>query len=151
MDYQPILKEYRRDPMRRALFVLFLMVSVGIGAPQAVVVASDRFTMIDVPGSSFTEAHEINERGEIVGNYTDANGLHGFLLSEGTFTTIDGPACPGPSQGPQTVAYGINNRGQVVGVSNPCGSESHGFLWEKGTLTTIDILSLPAPSPRPMG
>ena len=38
-------------------------------------------TTIDVPGAILTEAFGINERGDIVGVYEDAAGLHGFLRS----------------------------------------------------------------------
>ena len=79
------------------------------------------FTTIDVPGASSTEAFGINPKGNIVGSYLNAAGLHGFLLSKGAFTTID---VPGASF---TGAFGINPKGNVVGVySNATGT--HGFL-----------------------
>jgi uncharacterized membrane protein len=34
--------------------------------------------MIEVPGATFTEANGINARGQIVGDYGDAGGTHGF-------------------------------------------------------------------------
>ena len=47
---------------------------------------------IDVPGVTSTLAFGINDRGQIVGNYSAPPGiLHGFLLHRGTFTTIDVP------------------------------------------------------------
>ena len=36
--------------------------------------------------------------------------------------------------GPQTDAYGINDRAQVVGSSDTKSGESHAFLWEKGSM-----------------
>jgi uncharacterized membrane protein len=40
------------------------------------------FTMIDPPGSTFTEAIGINAAGQIVGDYMDASGtLHGFVAT----------------------------------------------------------------------
>ena len=78
--------------MRRALFVLLLVIGMVVGGIQAVRAASDGFTVIDVPGSVGTEARGINDPGQIVGDYQDANGLHGFLLSDSTFTLIDAPA-----------------------------------------------------------
>jgi uncharacterized membrane protein len=42
-----------------------------------------RVTTIDVPGAIRTIAFGINERGDIVGGYTDGAGFHGFLLSQG--------------------------------------------------------------------
>ena len=40
-----------------------------------------RFGTIDVPGATSTSAFAINARGDVVGVYEDATGLHGFLLS----------------------------------------------------------------------
>ena len=40
-------------------------------------------TTIDFPGAILTEAFGINERGDIVGVFEDAAGLHGFLLRRG--------------------------------------------------------------------
>src|SRR5215468_1936801 len=56
------------------------------------------FTTIDVPGASATAAFAITAAGDIVGDYSTtvgpcaaqpSAGCHGFLLSKGTFTTID--------------------------------------------------------------
>src|SRR5262249_38909232 len=59
-------------------------------------------------------------KGQIVGEYTDSNGVHGFLYSDGVYTTIDDPL------GNYTVAFGINNKGQIVGYYND-SSGAHGF------------------------
>src|SRR5262249_57358969 len=65
-------------------------------------------------------AKGINASGRMVGRYFDGNSLHGFLLNNGTYTTLDDPV--GPTQ-----AFGINDAGQIVGAATP-GSTSHGFL-----------------------
>jgi uncharacterized membrane protein len=78
-----------------------------------------------------------NDRGDIVGAYTDASRkIHGFLLSDGVYTTLDvqGAAI--------TQARGINSRGDIVGTyqvtpSKP-GGDFHGFLLRDGDLTTIN-------------
>ena len=54
-------------------------------------------------------------------------------MSGGTFTTID---VPGASD---TVAYGINGSGQIVGRFWD-GARGHGYLLSGGTFTTIDVL-----------
>ena len=56
-----------------------------------------------------------------------------FLLDRGRFTRIDVPGAT------LTVAHGVNDRGQVVGVYLDAGGRGHGFLWEKGRFTTIDV------------
>jgi probable HAF family extracellular repeat protein len=80
------------------------------------------FTQIDFPGATETLLTGINNSGKIVGAYSDrdqivgrfndpnnAAGNHGFLLDDGAFTPIDFPGAPG------TVAFGINDRSQIVG------------------------------------
>ena len=48
---------------------------------------------------------------QIVGYYSGSGtAIHGFLLSGGTYTTLDDPLGVG-----STYATGINNAGQIVG------------------------------------
>jgi uncharacterized membrane protein len=66
---------------------------------------------VDVPGNpgfAATAPFGVNNRGQVVGQYADARGLHAYLLDDGVYTTIDPPAGPG------TVAADINERGQIV-------------------------------------
>lgn len=88
-----------------------------------------RFSTLDLPGATGTSAAAINDRGQIVGTYIDADGLpHGFLRDGTGFTTIDNPGAA------LTIAYGINNRGQVVGLSysDPADLPDRGFLLADG-------------------
>ena len=51
-----------------------------------------RFTTIDYPGAANTDLRGINNRGDISGNYRNADGVfHGFLFSGDLFTAIDFP------------------------------------------------------------
>jgi len=70
----------------------------------------------------------INDQGQIVGYYTDASGAaHGFLYSNGQFTTLDDPnAGTGNFQG--TLASRINNAGQIIGEFVDGNNVQHGFL-----------------------
>jgi probable HAF family extracellular repeat protein len=80
------------------------------------------FTSINVPGSTSTNAFGINNTGQIVGAYTDSTGTHGFLDTNGVFTTL--PFVP----------TGINNVGQIVGLS------SNGVILDtNGTITNIAL------------
>lgn len=86
--------------------------------------AQGTYTQIDVPGFFFTYCWGINQAGDIVGQYEDANEhLHGFLLSDGTYTTIDYG---------ETVLYGVNDRNQIVGTSGE-GLGAQGFLYDLQT------------------
>ena len=104
-------------------------------------IAADKtynLTTIDVPGAIATNiSGGISDRGDIVGSYTDvAKKTHGFLLSNGVFTTIDVPGAT------ITIARGINARGDIVGtyqlVPSKPGGDLHGFLLKDGILTTFD-------------
>jgi probable HAF family extracellular repeat protein len=75
----------------------------------------------------------VNNNGQIVGDYQDARGnYHGFLLSGGTFTSLDYPRAT------STQARGINLAGQIVGQYTDARGTTHGFLLSNGTYTTID-------------
>jgi uncharacterized membrane protein len=72
---------------------------------------------VDVPGNpgfAATAPFGINNRGQVVGQYADAEGLHAYRLDGGVYRTIDPPAGPG------TTAADINDRGQIV-IPNPRG------------------------------
>lgn len=59
-----------------------------------------------------TAPRGINPRGDVVGFYIDTAGIqHGFLLTDGTFTTIDFPLAGVRN----TSANGINAQGEIVG------------------------------------
>jgi probable HAF family extracellular repeat protein len=94
------------------------------------------FVPIEVPGASFTAARAITADGRIVGFFGEAGGRqHGFLLADGSFTTIDVPV-PGARS---TNAFGINARGDIVGAWIDSAGIQHGFhLPAYGSFTVID-------------
>lgn len=98
---------------------------------------AQQFVSFDPPGSSATFPGGINDAGQIVGNFTDANGSHGFLLSGGVYTTIDFPSALA------TTGAGINNSGQIVGSYTDANNLNHGFLLSAGTFTSFDDPALP--------
>ena len=54
-------------------------------------------TTLDPPGAVRTQAEFLNEHGEVVGVYRDANQTrHGFTWSKGVFTTFDVPGSAAP-------------------------------------------------------
>jgi probable HAF family extracellular repeat protein len=94
------------------------------------------FVPIEVPGASFTLARAITADGRIVGIFGEASGRqHGFLLADGSFTTIDVPVTGARS----TNAFGINARGDIVGSWVDSRGVQHGFHWPvQGPFTVID-------------
>src|SRR5262249_41558435 len=81
-----------------------------------------------------TQAHGINNAGQIVGQYFTNNATHGFLYSGGTYTTLDDPSATLNI----TQAFGINDMGQIAGLYVVTGGVAHGFLYSGGTYTSVD-------------
>lgn len=98
------------------------------------------FTTLDVPGAVESQAYGITDKGEIVGYFRDGLDVyHGFLYVDGIFTTLDAPLAS-HNRGGGTTAFGVNNRGQIVGVymggSPPF---SRAFLYENGIFRTLNV------------
>jgi probable HAF family extracellular repeat protein len=101
-------------------------------------------------GGTDAQASYINDRGQVIGeSYTADSGpkpavgcivgapltTHAFFWEKDRMTDLLtlGGSC--------TQAYGINNRGQVIGQSSlPGDTESHPFVWEHGTMTDLHTL-----------
>ncbi len=76
-------------------------------------------------GVAYTDG--INDEGAIVGGYCGSDGsLHGFLLREGNFTTVDFPGAIG------SFAGGINSKDEIVGGYQSADGIHHGFLLSNG-------------------
>jgi hypothetical protein len=96
-------------------------------------------TTFDVPDSIMTAAYEINNRGQIVGNYTDADGVqHGYVLDAGAITTIDHPQATRQPNMTGTRVVGIDDHGRLVGSYGDDAGLLHAWVWENGQFTSID-------------
>jgi len=77
----------------------------------------------------------INNRGVMVGQYGDADGVyHGFVATDHQITTVDvqGSAV--------TLIQSINDWGTSVGFWSSNGQDAHGFIRSpSGAITTIDV------------
>src|SRR5712691_6110030 len=110
---------------------LIATVSFGLLLSSALFATDYRYTKIDVPNGSRTIARGINARGDIFGDYLDADGVdHDFLLHDGVYTNIDYPGGAG-------AARAINARGDIAGVLDDADG-AHGFVFSDGKLTKID-------------
>lgn len=94
------------------------------------------FTKLNYPDSTFTDPSGINDRGQVVGTYTDATGRpHGFLYENGTYTTLDLPGTL------HNFAFGIDDAGRIVGSDSAVSLQGpyHAWLREpSGTYQEFD-------------
>ena len=97
------------------------------------------FIPIDVPGATDTQALGINDRGHIVGSFSDG----AFLLDNGHFTILPDVFLSPGVRGHLLTAADINNRGEIVGTlivsgSGIPGGPTNAYLREPdGTVTRI--------------
>ena len=82
------------------------------------------------------EANAINDQGQAVGySGTCTAALHAVLWEK------NGTAFPLPDLGTGGFAFGINNRGQIVGdVASPDGTTFYAALWRNGAITNLRTL-----------
>jgi len=108
------MRKLRIAALTMAATLLVLGLTVPFGTARARSKRSLNFKSIDValPGVTLTAALGINAQGDIVGRYAVGSVGHGYLLSDGTYTTIDAPDVV---VGSSTQAQGINEEGQIVG------------------------------------
>lgn len=79
---------------------------------------------IAFPGSYQTNANDINNLGEVVGNIFNSSGsvVQGFLLSNGVYSKIIFPGSV------TTLARGINDDGVITGSYTDTKGTTHGFM-----------------------
>jgi uncharacterized membrane protein len=122
------------------LAVLFVFPLMGTFAQQAANSGSiEVITTFDYPGTgNSTLPQKINERGDIVGEFIDPNGVtRGFVrFSNGSFSApiVDPNDTVGFTEG-----RGINNPGTVCGDYATSDGNQHGFFLSGGTFTGYDV------------
>jgi len=116
--------------MKRSLLALGLALFSGVvlaGRPTTI-----QYSIVDLgllPGGGFSEALNVNDRGQIVGwGSTSTGESHAVLWQDGKAIDL------GTLGGTSSRAWGINNSGQIVGESDTATGDGHAFLWEDGQM-----------------
>jgi probable HAF family extracellular repeat protein len=92
----------------------------------------------------------VNDSGEIVGYYIDAQGSHGFTYSNGSFTTApsnvvtaegvnDAGQVVGSTSSDTVHPFGINTAGQVVGSFTGTAGTTQSFMTNNGSSTQLSF------------
>lgn len=117
----------------------------GLSAIHAVVWQHGKPTYLgNIGGAAWNTPMAINQNGTVVGfaNVQAGSGLlaHAFLWTRNGGMRDLG-TLPGQGAGAQSQALGINERGQVVGLSCAAGFAScQAFLWQNGVMTNLNAL-----------
>jgi probable HAF family extracellular repeat protein len=87
-------------------------------------------TLLQVPGTTNTDAFGINDAGKIVGG----SDVGAFIYENGAYTILNDPEAATGT----TVAKDVNDQGDIIGDYKNAAGISHGFVYRDGTYTTLD-------------
>jgi len=93
--------------------------------------ANGTFTRVNVPGASRTRVFGRNNNGVSVGEFLDAQGVHGFLLNSSGFHTVNYLSASG------TELLGINNYNSSVGDVRTTNAQYGLKRWSNGSFIKI--------------
>lgn len=124
---------------RRSQWALFVALVLGLTS-WAVAADPGSYIVQDLgvlPADSSSVAWGINQKGDVVGWSTGANGTFAFI-----YTDADGIVqLPGLPDRPKAIARDINDLGDVVGTANAGGVDiGHAVLWTNGIAKDLGTL-----------
>ena len=91
--------------------------------------ALDNYTLVDIAAGANSYAWAVNSQGDVVGeNSAD----RAFVYSNGQLTEL-------PTLSGHSVAFDINDAGQIVGFSTDANGFTQAVLWENGFITNLGI------------
>jgi probable HAF family extracellular repeat protein len=94
-------------------------------------------------GFAGNHACQINNQGQVVGHTNSDTSTRAYLWTRATGMQNLGTLPPGDFA---SLAIGINDGGEVVGVSVDGNFNARAFLWEKGVMTDLNSLIASNPS-----
>jgi probable HAF family extracellular repeat protein len=121
---------------RKSTRVVLLLATLCLSTGSAF--SAPKYDIIDLgvpPGGTSAVPNAINNKGDVVGYFTELNDRHAFIWSGGVMTEL-----PGFGGQPNTHAWDINDNGLVVGQSSGDGVHSYSLLWENGIVSSIGNL-----------
>lgn len=108
---------------------------------------NDHMSALLTLGGNNGSASAINNRGQIVGTAETTVPDSGCPPAKTSLPVLweNGKAQPLPTVGsdPDGLAVAINDLGQAVGYSGPCGRATHAVLWENDTAIPLPDLGFP--------
>ena len=140
--------------MRRLTLLVVLIVGVvvalgvsGAASPSGSARAHWVITALIGAGRTTSWAVDIDENGAVVGTeFGFASSAHAFIWMDGKLHVLGAlPLGGGVGPGQSSSAVAINNRGQVIGLSelNVMGPTEHAFLWSRGKMTDLGCGRVP--------
>jgi uncharacterized membrane protein len=105
----------------------------GNGNGNCFIVTGKVKSLLKDPKGSVTGCVNINTAGTIVGGYLTNNTYVGYSYSGSTFTDV-----PGPAGAIYSFAYGINDKGVIVGSWIDGNNLQHGFILKGKKYTSFD-------------
>lgn len=103
----------------------------------------DGVVPLGIPGALFSEAHDLNASGWVVGEFDqvgDSVGCLAFVWANNSLIEIPPPA------GSFSEARAINNNGTVVGTTSDDTSFFKAFVWSEGRMTLLEPILGPRSS-----
>ncbi len=122
--------------------LIFGMVASLAGVRPAAAAMQYTVTNLGTLGGVWADAYGLNNKGQVVGSATTADGQHhAYVWQDGAMQDL------GTFGGQSSSAMDINDDGYAVGQASIPNGINHAFLWHNGTMTDLGVLGGPTWGP----